>query len=169
MGDCELIAGWQHPLGQHYRSWDLASTSAALATGRNGCFIDLEKLFLIERGCSEQLLENAISDDASYFQLIVEAHNIFMKGSCHSEYELSRDSQLAKDVRGYLKEAQSDLKEAISALNGAQAFGTDFMLSELWELKRLLRALEKGEEKQPDEVLVSQLKNCPSWTVGNEK
>ena len=147
MGNYELIAGWQHPLGQHYRSWDLASTSAALATGRNGCYIEFEKLFLIEQGCSKQLLEDAVGDDASYHQLIVEAHNIFIKGSIHSEYELSRDSQLAKDVRGFLQEAQSDLKQAVAALNGAQVFGTDFMRNELWELKSLLRILEKGEER----------------------
>ena len=156
MGNYELIAGWQHPLGQHYRSWDLASTSAALATGRNGCYIEFEKLFLIEQGCSKQLLEDAVGDDASYFQLILEAHKIFVKGSIHSEYELSRDSQLAKDVRGFLQEAQSGLKEAVAALNGAQVFGTDFMRNELWELKSLLRILEKGEEKDSSQVLTSQ-------------
>ena len=156
MGNCELIAGWLHPLGQHYRIWDLASTSASLATGRNGCYIEFEKLYLIEQGCSKQLLEDAIDDDASYLQLIVEAHDIFIKGSIHSEYELSRDSQLAKDVRGFLQEARSGLKEAVAALGGAQAFGTDFMRSELWELKSLLRILEKGEEV---------IKNCPKQTV----
>ncbi len=156
MHKIELIEGWQHPLGRRYRSWDLASLSAAFATGRNGRYIKFEKFYLIEQGCPKELLEDAISDDASYLQLIVEAHKIFTEGSCHSEYELSRDSQLAKNVREYLKEAQSDLKEAITALSGAQVFGTDFMRNELWELKSLLRILEKGEEKDSSQVLTSQ-------------
>ncbi len=155
MQKIELIEGWQHPLGRRYRIWDLASLSAAFATGRNG-YIEFEKFYLIGQGCPKELLEDAIDDDASYLQLIVEAHKIFMKGSIHSEYELSRDSQLAKDVRGQLQEAQSYLREAVSALNGAQAFGTDFMRNELWELKSLLRILEKGEEKEESKALVSQ-------------
>ena len=109
MENIELLEGWKHPHAEYYKSWDLASKLAGLATGRKECCPRLsegEASFLVHYGVEASLIQKSKESKQDYLILLAEVNQMLINNGFAREFEGLRDNFLIKEVISKLQEAQ---------------------------------------------------------------
>ncbi len=130
MENIELLQGWKHPHGEYYKSWDLASKLAGLATGRKECCPRLSKgeaSFLVHYGVEASWIQNGKESKEDYVKLVCEVNQMLINNGFAREFEGVRDNYL--------------IKEAISKLQTAQKVGAKLIPGDVEQIQELLVAL----------------------------
>lgn len=133
MNNIELLEGWKHPRAEYYKSWDLASKLAGLATGRKKCSSGLsegEASFLVHYGCKPESIEKGKASKEDYVNLVSEINQMLIREGFAHAFEGPRGNYL--------------VKEAISKLQSAQSFGAKLVPGDIEKIQELLVTLGKN-------------------------